>query len=74
MSAITLREIDARLRQLPPEKLAVVYDFVSYLIERDAAELLVQPEPAVRDAALDTEQLLRRDWDSPEEDATWAHL
>lgn len=74
MTAVTLREIDERLRQLPPEKLAVVYDFISFLIERDAADLLAQGEPAVRESALLSEPVLRRDWDRPEEDAAWAHL
>ena len=74
MTAVTLREIDERLRQLPPEKLAVVYDFISFLIERDAADLLAQVEPTVRESALASEPVLRRDWDRPEEDAVWAHL
>lgn len=74
MTAITLREIDERLRQLPPEKLAVVYDFISYLIERDTAALLAQPEPDARETALATEPVLRRDWEQPEEEAAWAHL
>ncbi len=74
MTAVTLREIDERLRQLPPEKLAVVYDFISFLIERDATDLLAQVEPAAREAALLSEPVLRRDWERPEEDAAWAHL
>jgi hypothetical protein len=74
MTAVTLREIDERLRQLPPEKLAVVYDFISYLIERDLRAPVDLTEPAVREAALDSEPVLRRDWDRPEEDAAWAHL
>lgn len=74
MTAVTLREIDERLRQLPPEKLAVVYDFISFLLERDARELLDQAEPPARETALASEAVLRRDWDRPEEDAAWAHL
>jgi hypothetical protein len=74
MMAVTLREIDERLRQLPPEKLAVVYDFISYLIERDVAALLTLAEPDAREAALASESVLRRDWDRPEEEAAWAHL
>ena len=30
MVSVTITDIDERLRQLPPEKLIVVYDFVSY--------------------------------------------
>jgi uncharacterized protein HemX len=74
VTASLLQEIDERLRQLPPEKLATVYDFISYLIERDMAALLAQPEPDGRSLALASEAVLRRDWDTPEEDAAWAHL
>lgn len=34
MPSVTIAEIDERLRHLPPEKLTVVYDFVSYLLAR----------------------------------------
>lgn len=74
MTAVTLREIDERLRQLPPEKPAVVYDFLASLIERDAVGLLTQVEPSARESALATELVLRRDWERPEEEAAWAHL
>jgi hypothetical protein len=74
VTASLLHEIDERLRQLPPEKLATVYDFISYLIERDMAALLAQPEPDGRALALASEAVLRRDWNTPEEDAAWAHL
>jgi hypothetical protein len=74
MAPVTLAEIDARLRQLPPDKLAVVYDFVSYLLERDAADLLTAVESDARAPMLASEAVLRRDWDRPEEDAAWAHL
>ena len=36
-ASVTIAEIDERLRHLPPDKLIVVYDFVSYLLERDIA-------------------------------------
>lgn len=70
----TIAEIDERLRYLPPEKLAVVYDFVSYLLDRDAAELLADGTTGARATMLASEAVLRRDWDRPEEDAAWAHL
>jgi hypothetical protein len=35
MAAITIDQIAESLRGLPAEKLAVVYDFVSYLAERE---------------------------------------
>ncbi len=63
----TIERIDERLRQLPPEKLAVVLDFVSYLVEREFASESFQ-------TMLASEAVLRRDWDTPEEDEAWAHL
>jgi len=74
MSSVTIAEIDERLQRLPPDKLTVVYDFVSYLLERDAADLLADGASAARATMLAAEAVLRRDWDRPEEDAAWAHL
>jgi hypothetical protein len=74
MSSVTIAEIDERLRHLPPEKLIVVYDFVSYLLERDIADLLSDTDTDARATMLASEAVLRRDWDRPEEDAAWAHL
>jgi hypothetical protein len=74
MPAVTIAEIDERLRHLPPDKLVVVYDFVSYLLERDLADLLMDADTDARATMLASEAVLRRDWDRPEEDAAWAHL
>src|SRR5436190_15168451 len=74
MEAVTIAEIDERLRHLPPDKLIVVYDFVSYLLERDLADLLLDADTDARATMLASEAVLRRDWDRPEEDAAWAHL
>lgn len=74
MSSVTIAEIDERLRHLPPEKLIVVYDFVSYLLERDIADLLTDADTDARATMLASEAVLGRDWDRPEEDAAWAHL
>jgi hypothetical protein len=74
MPPVTIAEIDERLRHLPPEKLMVVYDFVSYLLERDLADLLLDADTDARAMMLASEAVLRRDWDRPEEDAAWAHL
>jgi hypothetical protein len=74
MSSITIAEIDERLRHLPPEKLIIVYDFVSYLLERDIADLLSDADTDARATMFASAAVLRRDWDSPEEDAAWAHL
>jgi hypothetical protein len=74
METVTISQIEERLRQLPAEKLPVVYDFVSYLLERDAADLLTADQSDARATMLASEAVLRRDWDRPEEDAAWAHL
>jgi hypothetical protein len=65
--ANTMLEIEERLRRLPPEKLAVVLDFVSYLAER-------RPTSEAFQTMVASEEILRRDWDSLEEDAAWADL
>lgn len=74
MPHVTIADIDERLRELPPEKLALVYDFVSYLLERDLKDLLLDGDTGARATMLASEDVLRRDWDRPEEDAAWAHL
>jgi len=74
MASVTIAEIDARLRQLPPEKLPVVYDFVSYLLDRDVADLPAAADSSARATMFASEAVLRRDWNRPEEDAAWAHL
>ena len=74
MPSVTNAEIDQRSRQLPSGKLPVVYDFVSYLLERDVGGFLVTGENGARATMLASEAVLRRDWERPEEDAAWAHL
>ena len=74
MPSVTIADIDERLRRLSPEKLAVVYDFVSYLLERDLADLLLESYGIGRATMLASEAVLRGDWERPEEDAAWAHL
>ncbi len=74
MEPVTISQIEERLAKLSPERLRVVYDFVSYLVEREHAQLDL---PAASDAfqtLLASEAVLRLDWDRPEEDAAWAHL
>jgi hypothetical protein len=68
MQAATIDQIDECLQRLPPEKLSVVYDFVSYLLKRE------QATSSAFETMLASETVLRRDWDRPEEDAAWAHL
>ena len=67
MTAVSIADIEERLRHLSPEELGSVYDFVAYLADRrQAAQALA--------TMLASEPVLRRDWDRPEEDAAWADL
>jgi TorA maturation chaperone TorD len=65
--ALTIEQIDEQLQRLPPDKLAVVLDFVSYLADH-------QPQTEVFETMLASEAVLSRDWLTPEEDAAWADL
>lgn len=67
-------EIVQLIHKLPQEKQVVVYDFVSYLVDREA----IEPRPEIHSEAfltmLASEAVLARDWDRPEEDEAWADL
>jgi hypothetical protein len=67
METVTIAEIDERLRKLPPDKLAVVLEFVSFLTERQRLSEGLQ-------TMLASEAVLGRDWDTPEEDEAWGNL
>lgn len=67
MENVTIAQIEEQLRQLPPEKLAVVFDFVSYLANRQLSSEAYQ-------TMLASEGTLRKDWDRPEEEEAWASL
>ncbi|HWE60267.1 MAG TPA: DUF2281 domain-containing protein [Chloroflexota bacterium] len=67
MEPVSIERIEAQLRKLPPEKLEVVSDFVSYLAER-----LENISP--KETMLAAEPVLAQDWTRPEEDAAWADL
>jgi hypothetical protein len=73
MQMIAIPQITELLRKLPADKLAVVYDFVSYLTERQGERTLRERSEAYQ-TMLASEAVLRRDWDRPEEDAAWANL
>jgi hypothetical protein len=74
MPAIAIPQITERLKELPSDKLAVVYDFVSYLLERGGTNQLREVSSETYQTMLASEAILRRDWDRPEEDAAWANL
>lgn len=67
MPSVYVAEITKRLHELPEEKLAIVYEFVSRLAkDGEMSEGL--------ETMLASEAVLRRDWDRPEEDAGWGDL
>lgn len=67
MATDAISQIEERLRQLPPEQLRSVLDFVSYLAEREQGSESWQ-------TMLASEAALRADWERPEEDAAWSDL
>lgn len=74
MQAIAIPQITERLEKLPTDKLIVVYDFVSYLFERETAPALSGKFSETLQTMLASEAVLRRDWDRPEEDEARASL
>jgi len=71
---VAIPQITERLQELPTDKLTVVYDFVSYLIERETAQTSPERFSEAFQTMLASEAVLRRDWDRPEEDEAWASL
>ena len=74
MQTTTIAQITDSLHTLPAEKLAVVFDFVSYIADREIKAALKEPANKSFEFMLASEAVLRRDWDKPEEDAAWANL
>jgi len=74
MQTVSIPQIVERLQKLPSERLAVVYDFVSYLTERDTEQKLQLHVSEAFQTMLASEDVLRRDWERPEEDIAWADL
>jgi hypothetical protein len=74
MQTLTISKITACLQTLPAEKLAVIYDFVSYLSERELSGTLGDVTAASDKREFAFELAFIRDWDRPEEDAAWANL
>jgi hypothetical protein len=74
MQTVTIPQILDRLQQLSGDKLAVVYDFVSYLSERDVSNIMREIATLSRECLFASEDVLRRDWERPEEEAAWANL
>lgn len=74
MQTVTIPDIVERLQKLPADKLVVVYDFVSYLFERETESALTKRVSEAFQTMLASEAVLKRDWERPEEDMAWANL
>ena len=74
MQSVTISQIEEHLKNLPPEKLAVVYDFVSYLMDREVRRAVMETPSEGYQTMLASQSVLQRDWDRPEEDEAWANL
>lgn len=74
MQDVDIALITESLSKLPAEKLVVVYDFVSYLLSRETTRLLRETNSEVYEVMLASENVLRRDWETAEEDRAWADL
>ena len=74
METITIPKILERLQRLPSDKLSVVYDFISYLADRQSDLRWVLEHAEGYQTMLASEDILRLDWDTPEEDEAWANL
>jgi hypothetical protein len=74
MQAVAIPQITERLQKLPADKLIVVYDFISYLLEREMPQASPEKISEAFQTMLASEAVLRRDWDRPEEDEAWASL
>ncbi len=74
MQTITIPQIVERLQKLSADKLAVVYDFVSYLSERETVQTPLRTASETFQTMLASESVLKRDWERSEEDLAWANL
>lgn len=74
MQQAAIAQSATRLLDLPDDKLAVVYDFISYLVERETKWASVREPSDAYQTMLASEDVLARDWNRPEEDEAWADL
>jgi hypothetical protein len=74
MQTVTIPQIVERLQQLSGERLLVVYDFVSYLADREGRQAGIEGTSEAWQTMVASEAVLRRDWERPEEDRAWADL
>ncbi len=70
MQTITVEEIDSKLQTLSEDKLTAVYHFVSYLADTD----FEMSDVSAKELMFASENLIAKDWNTPEEDKAWADL
>lgn len=74
MDNITIPQIVDRLKDLPPEKLPVVYDFISFLAARQFDRKRILESSEAYQTMLASQAVLSKDWNRPEEDEAWRAL
>ena len=74
MEIVTIPKIVDCLKKLPPEKLPVVYDFVSFLADRQPDLKRILEETDSYQTMLASQDVLARDWNRLEEDEAWRGL
>jgi hypothetical protein len=74
MQDVNINSITEKLQKLPPDKLMVVYDFISYLLDREIEQAEAETTSEAFQTMLASENVLRKDWERTEEDEAWANL
>jgi len=74
MHTVTIPQINEKLKSLSDDKLVVIFDFISYLAERNNNEILLDSASKALDCMYASEETLARDWNLPAEDEAWASL
>lgn len=74
VNGVTIPKIIDRLKELPPDKLPVVYDFVSFLAERQVELKRILETSESYQTMLASQDVLSKDWNRPEEDEAWRNL
>lgn len=74
MQPTTIPQITRHLQLLSAEKLDVVYDFVSFLLERQPEQQENTEDSDIFQTMLVSEAVLRQDWERDEEERAWANL
>ena len=75
MSSTTREHVEEQLRRVPDERLDLVSAFLDALTRRESTDAgTAEDDERFQDLLLLAEKSLSAEWDTPEEDAAWAHL